>query len=244
MYIFDVNILYYVFIIVISCIMGQFVDYSIKTLVEEKKILSKSSFQDYKETFKINYKMMMIFTVLNVLLVFKFKIKQEFFLNLDLIKYFMLFPFLICAFFIDIKKNIIPNRITLTALELGLIIVFLYGTYKDFMAINFICASLMNLGVFLLITIMSKIFLGQEGIGLGDVKLMAVIGLFMGVTNSINIFILSFFIGAFISICLLAFRKTKINDSIPFAPSIVLATIFTAFIPIDILTFLGDLIIK
>ena len=243
MYLFEVNILYYVLAIIISTIIGQYIDYCAKTFGKGEKILSKNNFKRYKETFKLNYILIIILSVLNIFLIQKFKIRKEFFLNLDLIKYSILIPALICIFIVDIKKKIIPNRLNLCLFELGLIIVFIYGTYKESLAIEYIYASILNLGIFLIITLMSAIFLGKEGIGFGDVKLMSILGLFIGVTNSINVFILSFIIGGIISIYAMLARGKKIDSYIPFATCIVIATIITIFFPINILAILGNLII-
>ena len=60
---------------------------------------------------------------------------------------------------------------------------------------------------------------------------MAVIGLFMGWKNIIQIFVLSFFIAAIISIFLLITRIKKRTDYIPFGPFIVIATFITMFVP-------------
>ena len=46
-------------------------------------------------------------------------------INIDTIKYIILIPMLISAFVIDLRLQIIPNRLTLTIFEVGLVITFL-----------------------------------------------------------------------------------------------------------------------
>lgn len=243
MYFYDVNILFYVLAIVLSVIIGQIVDYCAKTFIKGEKIFSKESVKLYRETFKMNLLIIIPLAILYVLLLFKFKIKKELFLNLELIKCLILIPILICVFIVDIKKKIVPNRLNLTLFEVGLLIVFIYGINREAIAIDCIYALMLNAGIFLLITLLGWILLDKESLGMGDVKLMAVLGLYMGTTNSINIFILSFIIGAIVSIYMLIAKKKELNTYIPFAPCIVIATIFTIYMPINILTLMGNLII-
>ena len=55
MYLFEVNILYYVLAIILSTIIGPYIDYCAKTFEKGEKILSKNNFNRYKETFKVNF---------------------------------------------------------------------------------------------------------------------------------------------------------------------------------------------
>ena len=59
---------------------------------------------------------------------------------------------------------------------------------------------------------------------MGDVKLVAALGLFFGASNILAISIISFLLGAIISIILVLSKKRKIDDYIPFGPFIVIAS--------------------
>ena len=52
--------------------------------------------------------------------------------------------------------------------------------------------------------------------GFGDVKLMGALGLYFGLSNIIIITLLSFLIGAILSIILLVSKIKKSNEYIPF----------------------------
>ena len=67
--------------------------------------------------------------------------------------------------------------------------------------------------------------------GLGDVKLIAALGLFFGSSNILANTIISFLIGAIISIILIIAKKKKINEYIPFGPFIVIASFISIFVP-------------
>ena len=80
---------------------------------------------------------------------------------------------------------------------------------------------------------MAYLILKKEGMGFGDVKLMASLGLLFGVKDILVITLLAFLIGAIVGIILLVTKKKDKNSYIPFGPFIVIATILIMFIPSD-----------
>ena len=60
---------------------------------------------------------------------------------------------------------------------------------------------------------------------------MGALGLFFGLTNIIIIAILSFLVGAILSIFLLVTKIKKADEYIPFGPFIVIGTFITIFVP-------------
>ena len=97
--------------------------------------------------------------------------------------------------------------------------------------------------VFGLITLLGKLIAGKETMGMGDVKLIATLGLFFGVSNILQISLLSFVIAAIVSIVVLIIRAIKKKDDkyISFGPFIVISTIICILAPQNIIlnTFLG-----
>lgn len=71
--------------------------------------------------------------------------------------------------------------------------------------------------------------------GFGDVKLMGALGLYFGLSNIIVITLLSFLIGAILSIILLATKIKKMDEYIPFGPFIVLGTFISIYVPFDVI---------
>lgn len=127
MYFNDVHILYYVFLILIGFVIGQLVDYCSKCFIKEKKIFSKETWNIYKRAMLPNYLVISAVSIIYVLLLYKFGIGKNFQQNITLIKYMILAPMLICAFYVDFKEQIIPNRLNLLILETGLIFTFIEG---------------------------------------------------------------------------------------------------------------------
>lgn len=235
MYFNDVHIYWYVFVLILGLLMGQFVDWMIRRLPDDKKIFSKEIFKDYKKNYKLNYLMMLINAILYVAILYVFGIKDTFIANLDLIKYYILTPILLSIFVIDYKHQIIPNRLTLTLFEVGLVFAFIYGLSNIAISINMILGMVAGAGIFLLITLIGGIVYGKEAMGFGDVKLMGCLGLWFGLSEIIIIALMSFLIGAILSIVLLVTRIKKSDEYIPFGPFIVLSTFIAMFVPYNII---------
>ena len=71
--------------------------------------------------------------------------------------------------------------------------------------------------------------------GFGDVKLMGALGLYFGLSNIIVITLLSFLIGAILSIILLATKIKKMDEYIPFGPFIVIGTFISIYVPFEVI---------
>lgn len=233
MYLNDVHIGYYVLAIILGLFVGQIVDWLNKRLPDYKKVISKDIISEYKMNFKPNYILMLVTACIYATLVYVLGIKDTLIANLDLIKYMVLTPLLLSACVIDYKLQIIPNRLNLTIFEIGIIFAFIYGLSDVTITINMLLGMLAGGGIFLLITLLGGIFYGKEAMGFGDVKLMGALGLFFGLPNIIIITLVSFLIGAVLSIILLATKIKKSNEYIPFGPFIVIATFISMYIPFE-----------
>ncbi len=235
MYFNDVHIMYYVLFAIIGGLIGQFVDYCNRCFLKEQKIFNKESFQKYKRVVLPNYLLIAVTAIGYIALVYKFGIYNTLSRNLELMKYVLLLPMLLCAFVVDLKEQIIPNRLNLLIFEVGLVFVVLQGFTNINIALNMLLGMIVGAGIFLLITLLGGIIAGKEAMGMGDVKLMGALGLFLGMQNIIVISVLSFLIGAIVSIIYMIIKRTSTDTYIPFGPFIVISTIITIFVPFSIL---------
>ncbi len=178
---------------------------------------------------------MIFISILYIGILYKFGIQKSFIENLDLIKYIILIPMLLSVVVIDYKLQIIPNRLNLTIFEFGLIFTFLYSFSDVAISINMLLGMLAGGGIFLAITLLGGLVYGKEAMGLGDVKLMGALGLYFGLANIIIVSLLSFLIGAILSILLIAFKIKKMDEYIPFGPFIVIGAFITIFVPYTII---------
>ena len=235
MYINETHIMYYAIVAILGLFVGMFIDRMNKRLPEYKKVFSKEIVPEYLSEFRPNYILMLITGTIYVGLLYKYGINSTFIANLDLIKFMILTPMLISAFIIDYRLQIIPNRLNLTMFEIGLVIAFLYGLSDVAITINMIFGMLAGGGIFLAITLIGGAIYGKEAMGFGDVKLMGALGLFFGLSNIIIITLVSFLIGAILSILLLVTKIKKMDEYIPFGPFIVLGTFISMFVPFEVI---------
>lgn len=235
MYFNDIHILIYALFGVIGIIVGILIDYITKSFIKEEKILSKKNFNEFIRINEINYILILTVVISYIVLLYKFGIYNKFIQNLELMKMLIILPILFSIIIIDLKKQIIPNRLNLIIFEIALIFLFINGWTHIYIAKDLLIGGLIGGGIFLTITLIGGLIAGKEAMGLGDVKLMGALGLCFGVNEILLISVLSFLIGAIISILLLILRKKKANQYIPFGPFIVIATIINIFIPFEIL---------
>ena len=170
MYFNDVNIGFYILISIIGLFVGEFTNWMNKRFLEEKKVISKDIFKEYKKKFVPNYILMILTAIIYILLLYKFGIKATFIENLDLIKYLILTPMLISVFVVDYKIQIIPNRLNLTLFEVGIIFAFIYGLSNIAISINMLLGMLAGGGIFLGITLLGGLVYGKEAMGLRRCK--------------------------------------------------------------------------
>ena len=132
----------------------------------------------------------------------------------------------IIIFFIDLKHFIIPNVLTYSMMVLGFIKSF--DPNLDIIFPNYL-NSLVG-GIFGYLIIWSIIFFykqirKKEGMGLGDAKLLAVIGFWFGWISIPFVIFLSSTIALIYVIPNLLNKSKKLSSQIPFGPHIILATI-------------------
>lgn len=232
MYINNINILYYLVIGIIGLGIGQFVSWCVVRLPEYRKVFVREFFTIYLKNEKPKYIYMIATSLLSVGVLYLYGFQ------LITLAYLLLVPMLICAFAIDYKLKIIPNRLNLTIFEVGLVFTFLQGIVNINIAIDMLLGMLTGAGIFLFITLVGGLIAGKEAMGFGDVKLMGALGLFFGWRTIIIISLIAFLLGAIIGVALIICRKKKGEEYIPFGPFIVLATIIAIFVPFDILLFI------
>ena len=228
MYINDLHILTYVVAGIIGLFIGQFVDWCSLRMPEYKKVFSRDFFKEYLKNTKLKDLFMVIVAVAYVALLYFTG------LTIDTVKFMVLIPMLMIAFLVDYKLQIIPNRLTLTIFEFGLIFTFAETLLNTNLGINIFINNILGMlvggGIFLLITLIGGALAGKEAMGFGDVKLMGALGLFFGWVNMIIISVMAFLFAAVVSMIILISRRKKINEYIPFGPFIVVASIIPMYL--------------
>lgn len=119
----------------------------------------------------------------------------------------------------DIYNRIIPLKLTLSALVIGILIYVIF--YNTKVGLNYILA-----GFFAFIIVKILIVITKSQIGGGDLALMTVTGLFVGVASFFSILFIAILLSGIYSVILLLIKKVDKKTEIPFAPFILLATMF------------------
>ena len=202
-------------------------------LSKEQKRIHKDAIKKLKVNFKPKFDWL-VFILLAICecLLFYFKgVSTDFFV------YSFLVCILIISFFTDLKMSIIPNETNYLSAVVGFIYAvstLIYnkvrlGSYDK--GLDLILGGVVAFALFFAISGVSYLILKKEGMGGGDIKLVAGIGFFMGLKNFIQIFVLSFLIAAIVSIFLLILKKKGKSDYIPFGPFLCIGAYITMIVP-------------
>jgi leader peptidase (prepilin peptidase)/N-methyltransferase len=141
-------------------------------------------------------------------------------LTLGLIAALAFISVLIPIVFIDLKHQIIPDKLNLVGAILGLLIL----SFNDVSLFSSVLGSVAGGLIMLLIAIVSR-----GGMGGGDVKMMAMMGLFLGLKLTFLALFFSFVIGGLGSLLLILFGIKKRKDYIPFGPFLAIGG-FAAYV--------------
>src|SRR5206468_2098152 len=123
---------------------------------------------------------------------------------------------LLIVFFTDLDHYIIPNRVTYPGIVVGLLFAALQGWPAA--AAAAVTAAALG-GGFVFLNVVSSRLLGEEGMGLGDAKLAAMIGAFLSWPIAAVAIFLGIFLGGTAGAVLLALRKKGRREHIPFGPA-------------------------
>ncbi|MBR1654713.1 MAG: prepilin peptidase [Clostridia bacterium] len=233
MFIGNIHIYWYVGIGLLGLIVGRLITLANQNLPEHKKIFDSQIIKEYIKTSNTNYAIMILTCVLYIALLRVIGMDDK----IELIQFLILTPMLISAFCIDYKLQIIPNRLTLTMLEVGVAFSFFRGINNLNIAVEMWIGMFLGAAIFLILTYVGNLVFRKETMGFGDVKLMGTLGLFFGWRNIIAITVLAFFLAAIFSIYLIIknkIKKQEVGEFIPFGPFIVLAAFIVMFIPLNI----------
>jgi len=135
--------------------------------------------------------------------------------SLEYLAFLVLLISLVIISFIDLDHKIIPNKMTLFIGILGIVFVIFGITVKWQDAL---LGLLVGGGILYLLGLLSLFFMKKEGMGGGDIKLLAVAGLYLGWQRIIFSLMISSYVALFIIGILLVFKKIKKTQSIPFGP--------------------------
>ena len=129
-----------------------------------------------------------------------------------LVSRLILVAILVALFGIDLEHQILPNEITLPGIIIGLMFSLIAPPgWKDALL-----GALLGAGVLYGIAAAYYAVRREEGLGMGDVKMLAMIGAFLGWKAVLVTLVLSSFSGAAIGVALISAQRGGMKLALPF----------------------------
>lgn len=148
------------------------------------------------------------------------------------IVYAALFSALLVITFIDLFHWIIPDRITVPGILFGLLCA---TTILPVGLLNSVLGVLLGGGILWGLAWVSPYLFGKEGMGGGDIKLLAMIGAFLGWKSTLLTILLGAVAGSLVGIALILFKSIRRDQYLPFGPFLALGAVVSMFYYLEIL---------
>ena len=184
-------------------------------------LILKGKCRDCGEKISWRYPLVELITAILALLLF-----AKFYLTLNFLVFFIFTAVLIVITFIDLDHQIIPDLLTLPGIPIFfLLAVFVVGVPWMDAAIGLLIGG----GVLFAIALGYEVITKREGMGGGDIKLLAMIGGFLGWKSLIFVLLFSSLLGAVIGIALVLIKKEDMKYAVPFGPFLSAAAVAYLF---------------
>ncbi|MGH9387120.1 MAG: prepilin peptidase [Vicinamibacterales bacterium] len=128
---------------------------------------------------------------------------------------------LIVLFGIDLEHQLLPNVITLPGIALGLLFSLVGPPGWQGAVIGAVIGAGMLYGIAALYYMVRR----EEGLGMGDVKMLAMIGAFLGWQAVLVTLVLSSFAGALVGVALMAAQRGDMKLALPFGTFLALGAV-------------------
>lgn len=139
--------------------------------------------------------------------------------SIQFASYVLLSTILTSAAVIDIQKQIIPDKLVAIGAILGGVVAFLDPGLS---LLNSLLGFALGGGILLTV-----FFISKGSLGLGDVKLFACIGIFLGMDKVLSAMFISALLSGLVGLLLIIKSVSNRKKSLPFAPFILIGTLFT-----------------
>lgn len=138
---------------------------------------------------------------------------------------------LIVIAFVDLDHQIIPHVLTLTGIPIFAVLAVLF---MGLTVIDAFLGIMIGAGSLYFVAVYYEALTGREGMGGGDVNLLAMLGAFLGWKSLLFILLASSFLGAVIGLALILFKGKDMKYAVPFGPFLCLAALVYLFFGRDL----------
>jgi leader peptidase (prepilin peptidase) / N-methyltransferase len=126
----------------------------------------------------------------------------------------------------DLSHKIIPDAVTLPGIVVGLLGA---ATVLPVSVISSVLGIAVGGGLLWILAWASPYLFGKEGMGGGDIKLVAMVGAFLGWKPALLTIMIGSLIGSVVGIGLIAARIIKRDEYVPFGPFLVVGAMLSMF---------------
>ena len=184
-------------------------------------IILRGKCRDCSGKISWRYPLVELITALLALVLF-----LKFGLTLSFLIFFIFTAVLIVITFIDLDHQIIPDILTLPGIPIFcLAAIFLLKIPW----LEALLGLLIGGGILFMIAFVYELISKREGMGGGDIKLLAMIGGFLGWKPLIFILLFSSFSGAIVGITAMIIKKQDMKYAVPFGPFLSAAAVAYLF---------------
>ena len=132
---------------------------------------------------------------------------------------------MIVLFVIDLQHKILPNEITLPGIVIGLVLSSITGEPGW---LSSLIGIAVGGGTLYAIAEAYYRIRGEEGLGMGDVKMLAMIGAFLGWKLVLLTLVLSSISGSIVGVAILLVRKESLKYALPFGTFLAVGALISA----------------
>ena len=154
--------------------------------------------------------------------------------------YALLFSVLLVISAIDFSHQIIPDRITLPGIVLGLLFA---STILPIGLLDSVLGILVGGSILWALAWASPYLFGREGMGGGDIKLLAMIGAFLGWKPVLLTIMVGALVGSVVGLGLIALKVMRRDQYLPFGPFLALGAVVSLFFYRELLIWYLGLIV-
>ena len=190
-------------------------------------LILRGKCRDCHEKISMQYPIVEAITALMSLLLF-----LKFGLSLKFLSSFIFACALIVITFIDLRHQIIPDVISLPGIP---VFFFLAVIFMNLTVWESLLGILIGGGCLFAIAFLYEIITKREGMGGGDIKLLAMLGAFLGWKSLFFVLFASSLLGAVVGVSAMIMKGQDMKYAVPFGPFLSIAAIAYLFVGADVM---------